>query len=68
MGDGTKLLLSAFLTAGTIYAILVFAGVVTWGAGGGFGLLYDMGKFMAKVPVWIWVLVALVWVFWVMKK
>ena len=49
-----------FVTATAVLGIMYFIVFVIWGAGGGFSLIYEMGKIMKQIPVWGYLVVSLI--------
>ena len=52
--------IQTFLTKGFIFGIIVFILFTIWGVGGGFSLTYELGKIMKGIPVWTYIVVALI--------
>lgn len=52
-----------YLTNALIFAIMIFAVFAIWGFSGGFGLVVDLGKAMAKIPTWIYLAIGGAWLF-----
>lgn len=53
----------SFLNAGAITAIMIFILFMIFGTGGGFSVIYDLGKFASTIPVWFWGVLAGGWIF-----
>lgn len=43
-----------YITNALIFAIIIFIIFAIWGSSGGFGLIVDVGKTMAKIPMWVY--------------
>lgn len=50
--------LTTFLNAALISGILIAIFVGIFGAGGAFEATWNLGKFVANVPTWVWFAVA----------
>lgn len=55
--------LQAFVTSTFIFAFIILILFLIFGAGGGFKTTWNIGSFVAKVPVWVWVGIALLYLF-----
>lgn len=52
-----------FITGGVVLAIIVFIIFSIWGASGGFSAISQVGKLMAQIPAWFYIVVAMIWLF-----
>lgn len=50
-----------YLTNALIFAIIIFIIFAIWGGSGGFGLIVDIGKAMAKIPAWVYLAIGGAW-------
>lgn len=53
----------AFLTKAFIIGVLYFVFITVFGVGGGFKAAFDIGKFVSEIPVVVWVLLSVFWLF-----
>ena len=53
--------IQAFINAPTIIAVIILIFVLMIGAGGAFEAAFDVGKFMKEIPIWFWVVLAMLW-------
>ena len=54
-------IIQTILNSALIFGIMYFIIFVLIGAGGGFTTAFNIGKFIAKVPVWFWITISLFW-------
>lgn len=50
-----------YITNALIFAIIIFIIFAIWGGSGGFGLIIDIGKLMAKIPAWVYLSIGGIW-------
>lgn len=55
--------ITTYLTNALIFAIIIFIIFTIWGGSGGFGLIVDIGKAMAKIPAWVYLGLGGTWLF-----
>lgn len=60
--------ISAFITTAFLTGFLIFVFVMIFGAGGGFKTAFNLGKLVAAVPVWVWLVIAVVYLLSQMRK
>lgn len=60
--------LYSVLNASAITAVMVLIIFVLFGSGGGFGAIYNLGKFAATVPAWVWGVIAGAWILSAMRN
>lgn len=63
MNKKAKISIMTYLTNTLIFAIMLFIVFAIWGGSGGFGLVVDLGKAMAKIPMWIYLIIGGAWLF-----
>jgi hypothetical protein len=52
----------SFITGATITAVMLFIVFMLFGSGGGFVLIYTLGQYASKIPIWIWGVIAGAWI------
>ena len=55
-----KGIFTTLFTAGMIAGIIYFIVFVIWGASGGFSAISQVGKVMAQIPAWTYIVVAII--------
>ncbi len=57
-----------FITKAMVIGVLIFIFAMIFGVGGGFSTTWNLGQFVAKVPVWFWLVLGGLWLFSQMRK
>jgi len=60
--------ITAFLNATLLYAIIIFIIFIIWTTSGGASVIANIGHYMAKVPGWAYVTIAVLWLFAALRK
>ena len=63
MNKKAKFSIMTYLTNTLIFAIMLFIVFAIWGGSGGFGLIVDLGKAMAQIPMWVYLIIGGAWLF-----
>jgi len=53
--------LQAIFTARMVMAIMLFIVFIVFMSGGGFKTTFDLGNLVSQIPIWFWLVVALLW-------
>jgi hypothetical protein len=60
-GSSSPIFSFGMLTKAVAIGILILIVVLLVGAGGAFRAAFDLGGLVAKVPVWFWLLIGILW-------
>lgn len=51
------------LNSAMVIAVIYFVFFFIFGLGGGFKAAFNLGEFVATIPLWFWLVIAMFWLF-----